>query len=161
MRNNKNLRNYIPFTIDDRDVFLNKYIIGNLDGRLELIRKCDNEYVYVGYNSYCGVSYSELFYNYHFKDLPQQVCGKLVETKNKDTMKVEVKNNKEVIVREYPYLGISEGGNIFYFITKNTGVRLHSINNSVFPIGVFSDCLAEENFKIFEGEITLSNNLNI
>ncbi len=67
-------------------------------------------------------------------------------------MKVEVKVSEEK--PKYPYIGISKNKTIILFVGTNLGTVLES---NQWPIGNYSYHWCEEDFKPFEGEITLSN----
>jgi len=67
-------------------------------------------------------------------------------------MRVEVKKDTEKPI-EYPCLMISEYGTIVLFRERSCGVAL----SSHFQIGYNSDTWIDEDFKPFNGEITLSN----
>jgi hypothetical protein len=66
-------------------------------------------------------------------------------------MKVTVKEKS--IDKEYPWIGISNQGNIILFTKSGTGISL----SSAYADGSYTEGWQENLFKPFHGEITLSN----
>lgn len=58
--------------------------------------------------------------------------------------------------RTYPYIGVSPAGDIVLFTTKDKGVCLQAVTPYV-SVGSYSQAWNEQNFKPFDGFITLEN----
>ena len=74
-------------------------------------------------------------------------------------MKVIVKEKEpEVKVQEYPWIGISdETKDIVLFVAYETGVFLLKKDDNSFSPGIYRCDFRENRFKLFIGEIVLSN----
>ena len=67
----------------------------------------------------------------------------------------EISRNKQK-EKTYPYIGQSATGNIVLFIRKNTGVLLLDATLED-KVGCHSTTWVEDNFNVFDGEVTLNN----